>query len=86
MGTCLVVWEKRKKLDRSNEALVDFERDLTENNRFTEIVILRDLNVAFVQILMEPSEVLIGYYKYWELLRGVYNNKFCNYYIREILP
>lgn len=38
--------------------------------------ILRDCNIAFIQILCENSNVFIGYTSEWELLRGVYNIKF----------
>ncbi|PKY59467.1 hypothetical protein RhiirA4_482247 [Rhizophagus irregularis] len=60
---------------RCNKETVDWNH-VWIDNKIEEIEILNDINIAFIQILKEDSKVLLGYTKTWELIRGVYNNRF----------
>jgi hypothetical protein len=57
-------------------AIEEYEVFLEEKQRMEELVILRDINISFIQVLFERSEILIGVTKECELLRGIYNNRF----------
>jgi hypothetical protein len=53
-----------------------YEEYLKLHNRKEDIIILRNYNINFVTILEERSDILIGKSRIWELLRGVFNNRF----------
>jgi hypothetical protein len=55
-------------------AIEEFESLLVMEQKLNEVKILREINIPFIKILQENSEIVIGKSKEWELLRGVYNN------------
>lgn len=58
------------------ELINEYELELLKGNRLEEIKILRSINMDFIQVLYQPSLVLTGKSRIWELLRGGYNNNF----------
>ncbi|POG77725.1 uncharacterized protein OCT59_007051 [Rhizophagus irregularis] len=58
------------------EAIAEYEEILILEERKEDLDILRDININFYEIMMQKSDILIGYNRIWELLRGVYNRKF----------
>ncbi|RGB22661.1 hypothetical protein C1646_775738 [Rhizophagus diaphanus] len=55
------------------KSLVEFEEKLYEEEKINNF---QKINFIFIKILYERSEILIGKEKYWELIRGVFNNRF----------
>jgi hypothetical protein len=53
-----------------------FEKILIDSNQCEELDILRNYNCEFINIIESPSNILLGKSKKWELIRGIYNNKF----------
>jgi hypothetical protein len=53
-----------------------YELQLIEHNKNDELVIMKSIILDFIKILEHSSFVLIGKKRYWELLRGVYNDNF----------
>ncbi|RGB30835.1 hypothetical protein C1646_764850 [Rhizophagus diaphanus] len=58
------------------ETIAEYEEILISDDKKEEVEILRDININFYEIMLTQSDVLLGYYIIWELLRGVYNRKF----------
>ncbi|PKY53813.1 hypothetical protein RhiirA4_472233 [Rhizophagus irregularis] len=65
-------WTMKELIESINE----YELELLKGKILEEIKILRFINMDFIQVLYQPSLVLIGKSRIWELLRGVYNNNF----------
>lgn len=57
-------------------AVYEYELKLIEEKKKEEAEIVRDINFEFIRILEQPSVVLIGKNREWELLGGVYNHNF----------
>ncbi|CAB5362275.1 unnamed protein product [Rhizophagus irregularis] len=60
----------------ARESISKFEEFLKDNDRIEDISILRDHNVNIITILEEPSNILLKKCRIWEMLRGVFNDKF----------
>ncbi|PKY33552.1 hypothetical protein RhiirB3_394891 [Rhizophagus irregularis] len=58
------------------ESIHKYEEYLNKNDRKEDIMILRNHNVNFITILEERSNILLGKSRIWELLRGVFNDRF----------
>ncbi|PKC10132.1 hypothetical protein RhiirA5_374905 [Rhizophagus irregularis] len=58
------------------ESIHKFELQLKESNQNDNVVTLRNYNIEFINILESPSIILRGKSRIWELIRGIYNNKF----------
>ncbi|PKY60175.1 hypothetical protein RhiirA4_430933 [Rhizophagus irregularis] len=58
------------------ESISKFEEYLHKNRRSEDVTILRNYNINFVTILEERSNILIGKSRIWEMLRGVFNDRF----------
>lgn len=58
--------------------LLEYEQKIKKKQKDDKIEISNKINISFINILNEKSEILIGKEKIWELIRGVYNNKFNN--------
>ncbi|GBC14484.2 hypothetical protein GLOIN_2v1478197 [Rhizophagus irregularis DAOM 181602=DAOM 197198] len=58
------------------ESISKFEEHLNKNGRSEDITILRNHNINIVTILEERSHILIGKSRIWEMLRGVFNDRF----------
>ncbi|PKY61106.1 hypothetical protein RhiirA4_521054 [Rhizophagus irregularis] len=58
------------------ESISRFEQILKESNQNEEVTIMRNFNIEFINILESPSIILRGKSRIWELIRGIYNNKF----------
>ncbi|UZO17701.1 uncharacterized protein OCT59_009043 [Rhizophagus irregularis] len=58
------------------ESPYNFEKVLDNSNQTEELDILRNYNCEFINIIESPSNILLGKSRKWELLRGIYNNKF----------
>ncbi|PKB92399.1 hypothetical protein RhiirA5_444837, partial [Rhizophagus irregularis] len=58
------------------ESISKFEEHLNKNGRSEEIIILRNHNINIVTILEERSNILLGKSQIWEMLRGVFNDRF----------
>jgi ABC-type uncharacterized transport system ATPase subunit len=43
------------------QAIFDYELILKDNNKIKEMEIIRDINISFIQILYNQSEILIGH-------------------------
>ncbi|PKY31826.1 hypothetical protein RhiirB3_449634 [Rhizophagus irregularis] len=52
------------------EAIAEYEEILILEERKEDLDILRDININFYEIMMQKSDILIGYSRIWELLRG----------------
>ncbi|GBC32721.2 hypothetical protein RIR_jg12115.t1 [Rhizophagus irregularis DAOM 181602=DAOM 197198] len=52
------------------EAIAEYEEILILEERKEDLDILRDININFYEIMMQKSDILIGYNRIWELLRG----------------
>lgn len=63
----------REVLERS---LILLEEILGNKKEDEKLKWLREINLDFIKILYEKSEILNGKEKFWELIRGVYNKKF----------
>jgi hypothetical protein len=84
------MWENRTRrlhiwICEDNEVTVDeiiresphkFEKILIDSNQNEDLEILRNYNCEFINIIESPSNILIGKSRKWELIRGIYNNKF----------
>lgn len=62
--------------DVIRESPYSFENKLISYNQNEEVEILRNYNCEFINILESKSEILLGKSRKWELIRGIYNNKF----------
>lgn len=60
----------------AEESMHKYEMLLEEKDKTEEIKILRNFNVDFIKILLQPSLILLGKNRIWELLRGVFNDNF----------
>ncbi|CAB4430220.1 unnamed protein product [Rhizophagus irregularis] len=60
----------------AEESIHKYEKLLEEKGKTEEIKILRNFNFDFITILLQPSMILLGKNRIWELLRGVFNNNF----------
>ncbi|RGB22408.1 hypothetical protein C1646_748526 [Rhizophagus diaphanus] len=60
--------------DIAQETIYIFEETLIKKERKIDVEILKKFNNDFVRIILEPSKVLLGKNRLWEVLRGVYNN------------
>lgn len=60
----------------AEESIYWFGKQLEDNNQNEEIEILRKYNFDFIRLLEQPSIVLRGKSRIWEILRGVYNDNF----------
>jgi hypothetical protein len=73
------VWKCEANPYTVNEVIVgaieDYEYLLKEKGKIEEMKILRKINIPFIKFMQEASEILTGFLKEWEFLRGVYNNK-----------
>ncbi|GBC36383.2 hypothetical protein GLOIN_2v1824527 [Rhizophagus irregularis DAOM 181602=DAOM 197198] len=49
---------------------------ISNSNQSEELEILRNYNCEFINIIESPSNILLRKNRKWELLRGIYNNKF----------
>jgi hypothetical protein len=49
---------------------------LISENKKNDLEVLRDININFTEIMTHQSDILLGFNRIWELLRGVYNRKF----------
>ncbi|PKY61785.1 hypothetical protein RhiirA4_487262 [Rhizophagus irregularis] len=58
------------------ESISKFEEYLNKNGRSEDVTILRDHNINIVTILEERSNILLGKSRIWEMLRGVFNDRF----------
>ncbi|GBB85697.1 hypothetical protein RclHR1_12190001 [Rhizophagus clarus] len=58
------------------EAIYDYEILLKEEERLDEVAIIQGYNFNFISILYEKSLILTDHTREWELLRGIYNNRF----------
>ncbi|GET00470.1 hypothetical protein GLOIN_2v1488717 [Rhizophagus clarus] len=58
------------------EAVYDYELLLKKEERLEEVAIIQEYNFNFISILYEKSLILIDRTREWELLRGIYNNRF----------
>ncbi|PKY56492.1 hypothetical protein RhiirA4_476823 [Rhizophagus irregularis] len=58
------------------KSISKFEDYLKENERTEDIKVLRDHNINIVTILEENSNILIGKSRIWEMLRGIFNDRF----------
>ncbi|CAB4424719.1 unnamed protein product [Rhizophagus irregularis] len=58
------------------ESISKFEEFLDKNRRLEDVLILRNHNINIVTILEERSNILIGKSRIWEMLRGVFNDRF----------
>jgi hypothetical protein len=58
------------------EAINEYEEILISKDKIDEVELFRDINISFIEIMLHKSDILIGYNRIWELLRGVYNRKF----------
>lgn len=58
------------------EAINEYEEILISKDKIDEVELFRDINISFIEIMLHQSDILIGYNRIWELLRGVYNRKF----------
>ncbi|PKK61971.1 hypothetical protein RhiirC2_194993 [Rhizophagus irregularis] len=58
------------------ESIYKYETQLEERKLYDEIKILRKFNFDFIRIVEQPSVVLRGKSRIWEILRGVYNDNF----------
>ncbi|PKY25506.1 hypothetical protein RhiirB3_388813 [Rhizophagus irregularis] len=58
------------------ESPYHLEKELATLNKDKEIKILRDHLCNFLTIIESPSVILRGKNRKWELIRGIYNNKF----------
>ncbi|EXX73798.1 hypothetical protein GLOIN_2v1771092 [Rhizophagus irregularis DAOM 181602=DAOM 197198] len=58
------------------ESPYKFEKILLESNQSEELDILRNYNCEFINIIESPSNILLGKGRKWEVIRGIYNNKF----------
>ncbi|CAB4418539.1 unnamed protein product [Rhizophagus irregularis] len=64
--------------DIIRESPYKFELELEAQNKVKEIEIVRNHVCNFLTILESPSLILRGKSRKWELIRGVYNDKFNN--------
>ncbi|PKY56530.1 hypothetical protein RhiirA4_549274 [Rhizophagus irregularis] len=62
--------------DLIKRSICEYEQKLLEENRNEEVNILKEIMFDFIRILEQPSLILIGKKREWELLRGVYNENF----------
>ncbi|PKY55136.1 hypothetical protein RhiirA4_474398 [Rhizophagus irregularis] len=62
----------------AEQSIYKYEKYLEEHDRSEDIAILRNFNFDFINILEQPSIVLLGKSRIWELLRGIFNNNFNN--------
>ncbi|PKY51335.1 hypothetical protein RhiirA4_468305 [Rhizophagus irregularis] len=60
----------------AQESIYRYEKWLEENDRNDEVKILRKFNFDFIRIIEQPSIILLGKNRIWEIVRGVYNNNF----------
>ncbi|PKC56103.1 hypothetical protein RhiirA1_474505 [Rhizophagus irregularis] len=51
-------------------SVYDYELKLLEEKKNEEAEIVRDINFEFIRILKQPSKILLGKNREWELLRG----------------
>ncbi|RGB35188.1 hypothetical protein C1646_759641 [Rhizophagus diaphanus] len=58
------------------ESIHKYEENLNTQSRKEDIAILRNHNINFITILEDHSDILVGKSRAWELLRGVFNNRF----------
>ncbi|RGB41190.1 hypothetical protein C1646_752452 [Rhizophagus diaphanus] len=58
------------------EAIAEYEEILMSDDKKEEVEILRNIKINFYEIMLTQSDILLGYSRIWELLRGVYNEKF----------
>ncbi|UZO17081.1 uncharacterized protein OCT59_008442 [Rhizophagus irregularis] len=58
------------------ESPYNFKKVLANSNQSEELEILRNYNCEFINIIESPSNILLRKSRIWELLRGIYNNKF----------
>ncbi|UZO20461.1 uncharacterized protein OCT59_012885 [Rhizophagus irregularis] len=49
---------------------------MLEKGDIDQAAMVRNINIAFSSILFDQSLILLGKTREWELLRGVYNNRF----------
>ncbi|PKY60337.1 hypothetical protein RhiirA4_483926 [Rhizophagus irregularis] len=59
-----------------HESIYLFEQHLKINNQDENVDILQNYSIEFLNILESPSTVLRGKSRIWELIRGIYNNRF----------
>ncbi|POG78765.1 hypothetical protein GLOIN_2v1870331 [Rhizophagus irregularis DAOM 181602=DAOM 197198] len=68
---CKTVSEDWDHEDLIKRSICEYEQKLLEENRNEEVNILKEIMFDFIRILEQPSLVLIGKKREWELLRGV---------------
>ncbi|RGB33433.1 hypothetical protein C1646_761733 [Rhizophagus diaphanus] len=67
--------DNKKSLEEiAQESIYIFEETLINNERTKDVEILNKYNYDFIHLILEPSTVLMGKNRLWEILRGVYNN------------
>ncbi|PKC14087.1 hypothetical protein RhiirA5_409828 [Rhizophagus irregularis] len=66
---------KRETEGITNEFCKRCDKD--ENNN-EEVELLREINFDFIRIIEQPSVILRGMNRAWEIVRGVYNANFNN--------
>lgn len=60
------------------ELIYTFETKLIDENNNEEVELLREINFDFIRIIEQPSVILKGMNRAWEIVRGVYNANFNN--------
>ncbi|PKK61572.1 hypothetical protein RhiirC2_791617 [Rhizophagus irregularis] len=58
------------------ELIYTFETKLIDENNNEEVELLREINFDFIRIIEQPSVILRGMNRAWEIVRGVYNANF----------
>lgn len=76
------VWDCTNNTRDVNEimikTIIELEDEYRSNNKLEELELIRKSNIDFISICNEPSHIMIDGSKVWEIIKGVFNNKFNN--------